>query len=76
MTRGFWRETAERAIKTAAQALLALLTVGVTVFDLDWVAALQISVTAAFASVLSSIASAGFGERGSPSLVRRPEGEP
>ena len=52
----FWRGTAERAIKTAAQALLAVLTTGTVIWGLDWVQALGIAATATAISVLTSIA--------------------
>lgn len=71
-TAKFWRETAERAIKTAAQAALAFFVVGETVLtQLDWVVVLSGAGVAAIASVLTSLASAPFGPEESPSLVGR-----
>lgn len=67
-TGAFWGATLERAIKTAAQAVLALLTtnaIGVT--SIDWAQVPSVAGLAAFVSVLTSIASAGIGNRG-PSL--------
>lgn len=58
MTTIFIRAAAERAAKTFAQALLALLgtnSVGVT--SLDWGHILPVAATAALASVLTSVAS-------------------
>ena len=66
----FWRQTAERAIKTAAQAALAFFIVGQTVFaEVDWSVVAGGTAVAAIASVLTSLASAPFGPAESPSLV-------
>ncbi|RVW02998.1 holin [Rhodococcus xishaensis] len=67
----FWSDAAERAIKTAVQAFAALLVVGTTVLDLDWGNALAVVGTAALASLLSSLASGGVGDRETASLLRR-----
>lgn len=70
-TLGFWKQTAERAIKTAAQAALAFFIVGSTVFEeIDWSAVAGGTAIAAIASVLTSLASAPFGPEDSPSLVK------
>lgn len=70
-TTGFWRETVERAIKTAAQAALAFFIVGETgIADVDWVTVGGIAAVASIASVLTSLASAPFGPADTPSLVR------
>ena len=55
-SRTFWLGVLERAVKTFAQALLAVLTTGTVVWDLDWVQALGIAGTAVLISVLTSIA--------------------
>lgn len=69
-TAGFWKQTAERAIKTAAQAALAFFIVGQTVLtELDWGVVAGGTAVAAIASVLTSLASAPFGPEDSPSLV-------
>ena len=52
----FWSGVLDRAIKTFAQSLLAAITVGVGVLDLDWKGALGIAATAVLASVLTSFA--------------------
>lgn len=72
-TASFWRQAAERAVKTAAQAGLAFFVVGETgVLDVDWTVAGSIAGAAAVASVLTSLASAPFGPADSPSLVEVP----
>ncbi|GAA4809677.1 holin [Tomitella cavernea] len=65
----FWEDTGERAVKTAVQALLALLAVGTTVLDLDWGNAAAVVGTAALVSVLTSLVSSGIGDHDSPSLL-------
>lgn len=68
----FWKATAERAVKSAAQALL-LYWGGDTVFNAwqaDWPAAGGIASGAVVLSVLTSLVSARVsGEPDSPSLV-------
>ncbi|MCD4549667.1 holin [Schaalia sp. lx-260] len=56
MRTSFWLGVSERAIKTAAQALLAVLTTGTVVWGLDWGQAVGLAATAALISVLTSIA--------------------
>lgn len=73
LSKTFFYDLAERAIKTAAQALLAVFVAGVTIMSVDWVDALAITGTAALVSVLTSIASAGVGSRDSASLVTQVE---
>lgn len=67
----FWKQAAERAVKTAAQAALAFFIVGQTVFtEVDWAVVGGGAAVAAIASVLTSLASAPFGpDPESPSLV-------
>lgn len=69
----FWVATAERAIKTFAQAGIALLT-GDTlgILSVDWANVGQVSVLAALVSVLTSIASgaAPVGPVDSPSITK------
>lgn len=67
----FWKAAAERAVKTAAQAALAVLTVGGVARgfdDIDWTASAWIVAVSTVASVLTSIVSAGATD-GSPSLT-------
>lgn len=66
----FAKATAERAVKTTAQAAVALLTGSVTgLLEIDWVQLASVSGLAGLISVLTSIASAPFGGDG-PSLTR------
>jgi hypothetical protein len=67
-TGAFWSAAVERAIKTAAQSVLAVLGVAaVTPADIDWKEALLTAGIGALASLLTSIASSGVGNAG-PSL--------
>jgi hypothetical protein len=70
-TRAFWTETAERAVKSAAQSLL-LLWAGDSAFnvvDVDPRLAGGIAAGAAVLSVLTSIASTGVGDSSSPAAL-------
>ncbi len=65
----FWKDTAERAIKTFAQAAIASLAAGLTgILEVDWLAVLSVALLAALISVLTSIASAPFSNKGTASL--------
>lgn len=73
-TAGFWAAAGERAVKTAAQAIVALIGTGaVGITALDWQQIGSVSATAAAISVLTSLASDRIGASG-PSLVG--EGRP
>jgi hypothetical protein len=62
----FWKDAAERAIRTAAQALLALWATDVTgVLAVDWVQAGSVAALAALTSVLMSIIATGVGDKDS-----------
>lgn len=66
----FWKQTAERAVKTFAQATVAVLTAGATgLLDVDWGQAFSVAGLAAVVSVLTSVATSGVGPAGSPSAV-------
>lgn len=72
-TTSFWKSAAERAIKTVAQALIAVLAA--TTFDwfnADWKAIAGTAATAGVLSLLSSIASAGIADKGTPSIIAGP----
>lgn len=68
----FFYDLGERAIKTFAQTLLAVLAVGVPIWEMDWVSALGIAAGATVLSVLTSVASAGAGNHDTASLVGTP----
>ncbi|MBX6355797.1 MAG: holin [Micromonosporaceae bacterium] len=73
----FWKQAAERAIKSAAQALLGL-WVGAQAFnawDADWKKAAGVALGGAILSVLTSLASASVGKGNSPSLVQTDSGK-
>ncbi len=68
----FWRDAVERAIKTAAQAVIVglVLAEGFNAFDTDWQLGLGFALGGAILSLLTSVASAPFGNSdGSASLV-------
>lgn len=65
----WWKAALERALKTLAQTLIALIGAEqVNVISLEWANLLGIAATAALISVLTSLASAQFGNPG-PSLA-------
>lgn len=67
-TAAFWGATAERAIRTAAQAAIGVLTTNATgLADIDWAAAASVVGVATALSVLTSIVASGVGNAG-PSL--------
>lgn len=68
-TRTFLKDTAERALKTFAQTVVAVLAIGVPLWSVDWMEALGLGLTAAVVSLLTSVASGGFGNRGTASLT-------
>ncbi|WP_459246984.1 holin [Streptomyces youssoufiensis] len=70
LTSGFWRATAERAVRTAAQAALAVLGADATgVLDADWSAAASVSGLAGVLAVLTAIATSGAGGTEGPGLT-------
>ncbi|MGW2343272.1 holin [Streptomyces sp. NPDC001661] len=68
----FWKATAERAIRTFAQALAAVLVAGATnLLDVDWAAALGTAGLAALLAVLTAVGTAGIGPHG-PGVLESP----
>ena len=62
----FWKDAGERAIRTAAQALLALWATDVSgVLEVDWVQAGSVAALAALTSVLMSIVATNVGDKDS-----------
>jgi len=67
----FWKDAAERAIRTAAQALLALWATDISgVLEVDWTQAGSVAALAAVTSVLMSVAATGRGNPESASSVK------
>lgn len=68
----FWKQAVERALKTGAQAILALWAVGEGLFniiDVNWGQTFGVTAGALVISLLMSVLSAGIGPATSPSLV-------
>lgn len=70
-TLAFWKETADRGIKSAAQAVLLGLGLGegLDAFAVDWRLALGFALGGLFLSALTSVISAPFGVKGAASLI-------
>jgi hypothetical protein len=70
-TLNFWKDAAERALKTAAQAILLALggSEVANLFTLNWTIVGQAALSGAVLSLLSSIISAPFAVKGTASLV-------
>lgn len=74
-TQKFWKASVERAVKTFAQTLVALVgTNAADVMDVDLVDSVQAAAVAAALSVLTSLASSKKGNSG-PSLAGESTGE-
>jgi hypothetical protein len=68
----YWRDVAERALKTAAQTAAGLLIVGDGVLGLlnvDWLGGLSVVGSAALLSVLTSLASSQVGNSSSAAAL-------
>jgi len=52
----FWRAAIIRAVRTFAQALIAVIPVGIAINQIGWADALGIAATAAVLSILTSLA--------------------
>lgn len=69
-SKAFWLDAAERAVRTFAQALVAVLAAGFVVTDgAAWTQALLSAVLAALVSVLTSIAGSAVGDGSTPSFL-------
>lgn len=70
-TMAFWKDASERALKTAAQALLSLWVVGgaFNILTVSWGPALGVSLGAAVVSLLTSVVSSSVGDKGTASLI-------
>jgi hypothetical protein len=66
----FLKATAERAVKTFVQSLLALMTTSqVGMIEADWMGSVGVALSATALSVLTSFGSANFGSSAGPSLL-------
>lgn len=74
-TKTFWKDAAERAIKTFAQMVVALTvvvvpTTGFELLEVNWLPVLLVALVAAALSILTSLASSLKGNPESASLVK------
>jgi Putative lactococcus lactis phage r1t holin len=71
-TGAFWKAATERAVRTIAHTLIALLAtgddVGLNIVTVNWAGALSAAAIAAVLSVMTSLAASGVGNPG-PSLA-------
>ncbi|WP_055563504.1 holin [Streptomyces atriruber] len=75
-TAAFWKATTERAIRTFAQALAAVLVAGATsLLDVEWGAAFATAGLAAVLAVLTAIGTAEVGAAG-PGITEQPTTKP
>ncbi|MEU6678503.1 holin [Streptomyces sp. NPDC046853] len=71
-TAGFWKATSERALRTFAQSLAAVLVAGATtLLDVDWKAALATAGMATLLAVLTAVGAANVGAHG-PGITETP----
>ncbi len=54
-TKEWWKAAVTRAVKTVAQTAVAMITVGATATEIDWLNILSVSAVAGIASLLTSI---------------------
>ncbi len=71
-TKSFWLETVDRLVKSAAQGVILGLGLaeGFNLFEMDVAAALGFAGGAALLSLLTSLISAPFNQKGTPSLIQ------
>lgn len=69
-TSNYLRQVGERAVKSAAQALIGLWALDqFNTLTADWTLAFGVATGAAALSIATSLATAGFGEKDSPSAI-------
>lgn len=69
-SKDFWTATAERALKTFVQVIVATFgTAQMGVLELPWEQALSLAASAAILSVLTSLGSVKLGPSSGPSLA-------
>ena len=67
----YWKQTAERAVRTAAQVALSFWVVGETgILDVDWQQFASVVGLAALASIAMSLVGSGLNNPENPSFVR------
>jgi len=72
-TRNFLKQATERAVKSAAQALLGMWALdGFNILHADWRLAAGVAAGAYILSALTSIVTSGVGQPGDPSAVKTP----
>ena len=68
----FWKDAAERSLKTFAQVILSYIGVtGVAFGDIDWPVAFSVAGVSVIASLLTSIISYKIGDEGTASLIKK-----
>ncbi|MDR1754386.1 MAG: holin [Eubacterium sp.] len=67
--RRFLLDTLERAVKTAAQSAIAAIGTNAVLGVINWKMVFSVSAVSAIISALTSIASHGFGEVGTASII-------
>ncbi len=71
MTKKYWLDVLERAVKTAAQTAIGVISTHTMIGDIDWPSILSITATSTIVSVLTSIVSSNFGESGTASILKK-----
>jgi hypothetical protein len=75
-TKTFFKDMAERAIKTFAQSFVAILLAGGTgLLDVDWVNALSVAGLALVVSVFTSVGSGTVGDKSASAVHLNKEGD-
>lgn len=70
-TKEFWVKATERAVKTLAQFVLVMFGgESFNIFTLDWMQFAGVALAGVVVSYATSIVSANFGDKGTPSLVK------
>ena len=71
LTCKFWKQAVERAIKTFAQAAIAVITGNeLGMLAVDWIKVISVAGLAAVISVLTSLGSEAITRTATPSLVK------
>ena len=69
----FWADAIERAIKTAAQAAIAIAGTDLAgILEVDWVQLVSAAGLAAVLSLLTSVSSGGIGTKNTAGLTKTP----